>query len=94
MYIRLTRARFDPRRYDEVMVIIQDVIAAFRQQPGFLSYYTAVDHGRGVAINVSAWDTGEHARVPRSALGSAVPRLQETGFELEAPEFYDVVARS
>ena len=94
MYIRLTRARFESRGYDEVMAIIQDVIAAFRQQPGFMSYYTAIDHSGGMAINVSTWDTEEHARVPRSVLGDAVPRLQATGFQLEAPEFYEVVAQS
>ncbi len=94
MYIRVTRARFDPHRYDEVMEIIRDVITAFRQQPGFLSYYTAVDHDNRTAINVSTWDTDEHSRVSRSVLGDAVPRLQASGFQLEAPEFYEIVAQS
>ena len=94
MHIRLTRARFDPTNYDEVRDIIGDVIDAFRQQPGFLSYYTAIDRVGEMAINVSTWDTEEHARVSRSVLGDAVPRLQESGFQLDAPEFYEVVAHS
>jgi hypothetical protein len=42
---------------------------------------------------VSTWDTEEHARFSRDALGeSVVSRLQVAGVQLDPPEFDEVLA--
>jgi hypothetical protein len=44
----------------------------------------------GQLVAVSTWDTEEHARWPRQALGDFVPRLQALGVQLDPPEFFEV----
>ncbi len=94
MYIRITRARFDPARYDEVRPIFDDVLAAIQQQPGFQNYHGGVDRAAGTAVAVSTWDTEEHARFDRAALGDLVSQLQALGLQLEPAEIYEVVVHS
>ena len=35
MYLRISRGRFDTSKYDEVLALAQDILAAVRAQPGF-----------------------------------------------------------
>jgi heme-degrading monooxygenase HmoA len=46
--------------------------AAFRQLPGFESFMSGTDRASGRVIVVSTWDTEEHARFSRDALGGVV----------------------
>lgn len=91
MYLRITRGRFDPARYDESVAISQDIGSAIARLPGFVRYQGAGDRATGTIVAVSSWDTAEHARFPREALGEVVGRLQAAGAQLEPPEIYDVV---
>jgi len=60
---------------------------------GCQSYAGAVDRASGRLRAVSTWDTEEHARFSRDALGqSAVSRLQAAGVQLDPPEFYEVTS--
>jgi hypothetical protein len=94
MYLRITRGRFDPARYNEVMGIVQDVVTALHRQPGFQTYYNGVDRTAGTIAAVSTWDTEEHARFDRAVLGDVVSRLQDLGVQLAAPEIYEVVGQA
>ena len=63
MYMRVTRARLDSTKVDEtVRQVGQDVAAAIRRLPGCQSYVGGADRATGRTINVSTWDTEEHAR--------------------------------
>ena len=93
MYIRITRGRLDPARYDEAAAFTEDLVAALRQQPGFQGYYGAGDRTNGTAVAISLWDTQEHAQVDRAALGDVIPRMQALGMQLEPAEVYEVVAQ-
>ena len=94
MYIRITRVRFDPARYDEVMALAGDLVAALRHQPGFHGHYGAGDRTSGTAVAISLWDTQEHAQFDRSVLGDIFPRYQALGVQFEPAEVYEVVAHA
>ncbi len=91
MYLRVTRARVDPARTDEVLPLSQATAAAMRRQPGFQGFYHGVDRSSGTSVVLSLWDTEEHARVSRAALGDIIPRLQALGVQMEPPEVYEIV---
>ena len=67
MIVRLSRARFDPASYDECLRILSDTDLALRSAlarlPGLLGYHVALDRDSSTMVNVSLWDTDEHARV-------------------------------
>ena len=61
MYLRITRGRFDPARYDESVALSQEVGDALARLPGFVSYRGGGDRATGAVVAVSAWDTEAHA---------------------------------
>jgi heme-degrading monooxygenase HmoA len=92
MFMRVVRGRFDPSRFDEAVgqQLGQDVVASIRRQPGFQSLMNGADRTTGQTILVSTWDTEEHARFSRDALGDTQSRMQALGAEVEPPEFFEV----
>jgi quinol monooxygenase YgiN len=94
MYIRVARGRFDPARYDEMMAVADDLIAALRRLPGFRGYQGGVDRAAGTVVAVSHWDTREHAQFDRAALGDVIPRMQVGGLQQEPAEVYEVVVQT
>jgi quinol monooxygenase YgiN len=92
MYIRVTRGRFDAAKYDEFRALSRDVQAAVQRLPGCQSMHNGGDPDRGQLITVSIWDSEEHARFSRDAIGDLIARLQSLGGELEPPEIYQSVS--
>jgi hypothetical protein len=93
MYMRVTRGRFDPTRFDEFDQLVLDAVAVIKLLPGCQSYASGVDRASGQLCDVSTWDTEEHARFSRDDPGeSAMSRLHAAGVQLDPPEFYEVVA--
>jgi quinol monooxygenase YgiN len=91
MYIRVSRGRVDPVKYEDVVRLGQDIAAAVARLPGCQSYQGGGDRAMGKIISVSTWDTEEHARFSRDALGDLLSRLQATGVQLDPPEIYEAV---
>lgn len=62
--IRISRANFDPSRFAEVDVMSKKtsayIIPALRRLPGLIHFYSGVSP-KGSAVQVSVWDTDEHA---------------------------------
>ncbi len=92
MYLRITRGRFDPARYDDFIPVMRELSAALQRLPGYQDFYQGIDRNAGTAAVVSVWDTEEHARFSRDMLGEAMTRLQALGVQLEPPEIYVIVA--
>ena len=90
MYLRITRARFDPARYEEVLPLTREITTAVQQLPGCQSLHPGVDRTAGTIAAVSTWDTEEHARFSRDRLGDIVARMQAIGVQLEPPEIYEI----
>jgi heme-degrading monooxygenase HmoA len=99
MYVRMSRARCDPSKCDEVLAAAEDVNPSLRQLPGFQSSYWAVDRASGAMIATSIWDTKEHASFSREALVSAgAPaaaerRMLDAGVHMDPPEIYEIAAQ-
>jgi len=92
MYIRVSRGRIDPARFDEINPVLPDVVAAIKRLPGNQSCVTGLDRTSGQNITVSTWDTEANARFSRDALGSFIPRLQVLSVQLDPPEFFEATA--
>jgi hypothetical protein len=62
--VRVSRASFDPGRFAEVDAVntkvSQYLIPAIRRLPGLIHFYAGVSP-EGSAVNVSVWDSDEHA---------------------------------
>jgi hypothetical protein len=93
MYMRVGRSRMDPARIDEDSTLVQDITEAFRQLPGFQSLMASMDRATGQSINVSTYDTEEHARwtPTRSDLNA---RIQALGIQMGSPEISEVTTQA
>ena len=91
-YMRVARSRSDPATTDEQL--LQDVVAAIKQQPGCQSCVSGVDRASGHTLIVSTWDTEAHARFSRDALAGIMPRVQAQGGRPDPPAFFEVTAQA
>jgi hypothetical protein len=62
--VRVSRGMFDPGRFAEVQEMVMAtssyLIPAIRRLPGLISYFAGASPD-GSMVNVSVWETGEHA---------------------------------
>jgi len=62
--VRVSRASFDPSRFAEVEAMSKKtaeyIIPALRRLPGLIHFYAGVSP-KGSVVQVSVWDTDEHA---------------------------------
>jgi len=93
-YMRVARARADPTASGQERQVLQDVVAAIKRQPGCQSCVSGVDHATGHTLIVNTWDTGEHARFSRDALGNIIQRVQALGGQQDPREFFEVTAQA
>ncbi len=90
MHVRITRGQFDPARAEDVQNVTDDVAAALKALPGFVSYTGGLDRAAGTLVAISTWQDEEAAKFSREQLGDVLSRVLELA-QLEAPEFYEVV---
>ena len=89
MYVtRVTRARMDPARFDEVSQLMGDLAVASRQLPGYQNVVMGSDRASGRIVVISTWDSEEHARWFRDDIGDT-PKLQALGVQVDEPEFFE-----
>ena len=93
MYLRVTRGRFDPARYDEALPVARDISEAVKQMAGNAGIVQGMSRATGALVAVSTWDTEEHAGWSRDALGELGDRLRALGVLLEPPEVYEVTVQ-
>ncbi len=62
--VRVSRGSFDPRRFAEVDAVNKKVseylVPAIQRLPGLIHYYAGVSP-EGSIVNVSVWESDEHA---------------------------------
>ncbi|WP_425145823.1 hypothetical protein [Deinococcus sp.] len=84
MYVRLSRGSYPPHLRAEVSARLGDsaqaLIPAIRLLAGRVSYYAGADESSCSLVNVSVWNTLEHAEAMSSlakvlALGQAFARM-------------------
>ena len=89
MYLRLTRGRLEPARYDAVVPLVPAITAALRALPGVQDVHVGIDRATGRTLSLTSFDTFEHAQFSRERLSSVLAPLQAIGWEPEAPEIYE-----
>jgi hypothetical protein len=90
MYLRITRAVFDPAIYDQIAAVSREVPAAMGRLPGLQHLHQGFDRTTGTAAVVSVWDSEAHARFQRDALGEVIDRLGALGVQMVPPEIYEL----
>ena len=91
MYLRITRARFDPASSEQISAAAREVQAAMQQLPGVQHLHQGVERTAGTVAAVSVWDSEEHARFAREVLGEPIGRLRALGVQFEEPEIYEIM---
>ncbi len=95
MYLRITRGRFDPARYDDLLPLVRDVNAAVQGMSGCQGVQSGFDRSGGRFAVVSQWDTLEQASFSRDTdanTAEVVSRVVALGVQLEPPEIYEGVS--
>lgn len=92
MFVRVTRAQYDPARItdEEAVTLGERVAAATKAQPGFVSYQGGADHENGVLLAISTWQDKESAHVPREALGDVIAEIVNLGVQMEPPVICEI----
>ena len=87
MYVRVTRARFDSSKADEIQRLAQEqLIPAVRQRPGFRSYQGGLNREAGTLVAISMWDTREQAE----GLTSVRAPFEALGVQFDASEVFEI----
>ena len=89
--VRISKGRYPPERHAAVTARLdasaKTLVPAIRQLPGCISYYVGSDVVSSTMVNVSVWDTLDHANA-MSTLAPMVALAQEfmaLGVEFERP---------
>ena len=91
MYVRISKGRYKPELHAEVTARLQasaeSLVPAIRAMAGCVSYYAATDETSCTMINVSVWDTLEHAQAMASlaAMNALAQEFIALGVEFERP---------
>lgn len=91
MFVRISKGRYKPELHAAVSVRLSEsaasLIPAIRALPGCLSYYAGSDEVSNTMVNVSVWDTLEHARAMGSLpeMATLAREFVALGVEFERP---------
>ena len=91
MYVRISKGRYEPELHGEVTVRLnassKSLVPAIRAMPGCLSYYVGSDETTSTMVNVSVWDTLEHAQAMGSLpeMATLAKEFIALGVEFERP---------
>ena len=91
MVVRISRGRYKPKLHNEVTARLNESAAslapAIQAMPGCLSYYAGSDESSNTMVNVSVWDTLEHAQAMSSLpeMAALAREFLALGVEFERP---------
>jgi hypothetical protein len=88
VYVRVTRGRYRPSRFDSIEKLAEELLVpALRQLPGFRGFTGAADRAGGTLVAISYWDTAEQA----GAAADQRRPFEELDVRFEAAELYEVI---
>jgi quinol monooxygenase YgiN len=91
MFVRISRGQYKPELHAEVTARLEaaakSLIPAITAMPGCLSYYAGSDSTSNSMVNVSLWDTMEHAQAMGSLpeMAALAKEFIALGVEFERP---------
>ena len=96
MYVRFSRGHFELEQFEEVRQMLQEgeqnLLPGIRQLPSVIHYYAGIDQALGAMVNVSVWDTLEHAEQMSTfqPMLDAGKRFRDHGIRFETIINYEV----
>jgi quinol monooxygenase YgiN len=87
MHVRVSKGSYSPQLHNKVSARLnnssESLVPAIRRLPGCISYFVGSDAASNTMVNVSVWDTLEHAQAMSSlaemtALGEEFARMGVT----------------
>lgn len=82
MYVRISKGSYSPELHANVSARLngssESLVPAIKQLPGCQSYFVGSDSASNTMVNVSVWDTLEHAQAM-----SSLPEMTALGKEFE-----------
>jgi hypothetical protein len=91
MIVRISRGRYPPDRHLEFTSRLADagkvLIPAIKRLPGCQGYFAATDAASATMVNVSLWDSLEHAQAMASLpeMAALAQEFMTMGAEFERP---------
>jgi quinol monooxygenase YgiN len=91
MFVRISKGSYPSALYLEVTSRLnasaESLVPAIRAMPGCLSYYAGADQASNTMVNVSVWDTLEHAQAMASLseMAALAKEFIGLGVEFERP---------
>ena len=91
MFVRISKGRYKPELHAEVTTrLIQSaasLVPAIQALPGCLSYYAGSDETSTTMVNVSVWDSLEHAQAMATLpeMAASAKEFLALGVEFEHP---------
>jgi quinol monooxygenase YgiN len=91
MHVRISKGRYAADQHDQVTARLEasaaTLVPAIRRMPGCLHYYAGADATTHTMINVSVWDTLEHAQAMGSLpeMAALAGEFIALGVEFERP---------
>jgi quinol monooxygenase YgiN len=91
MYVRISKGRYRPELHAEVTARLEasahSLVPAITALPGCRAYYAGSDEASCTMVNVSVWDTLEHAQAMASLaeMGALAKAFTALGVEFERP---------
>jgi quinol monooxygenase YgiN len=91
MIVRISKGSYPPSRHAEFTARMAEagaiLLPAIKKLPGCLSYYAATDEASSTMVNVSVWDTLEHAQAMATLpeMGALAKEFIALGAEFERP---------
>jgi len=91
MFVRISKGRYEPELHAEVSARLdassRNLVPAITAMPGCLSYYVGSEAESCTMVNVSVWDTLEHAQAMGSLpeMASLAKDFIALDVELERP---------
>ena len=91
MFVRISKGQYRPELHAEVTARLdassKSLVPAIRAMPGCLSYWVGSDPTSNTMVNVSVWDTLEHAQAMGSLpqMAALAKEFIGLGVEFERP---------
>jgi hypothetical protein len=95
--VRISRGQFDPAQFDALDQMLrasaETLIPAIRRLAGNLHYYAGIDRASGTMVNVSVWETLEHAQqmAGLAEMAALAVKFRDTGVRFEPIINYETV---
>ena len=94
MFVRVSHGSIDPARYDDVVALTDDFVAAFKRLPGFVAYQSGINRSTGAFVSITTWETAEAANYSRDDLGDVFERFVALGASVDQSEVYEQLVRT